>query len=102
LASEQGGGAGRREVRGYRVTGCVQGVGFRWWTRDTASALGLAGSVWNRRDGSVEVCAAGSGAALDALERALAEGPAGARVDVVRRVEPDHEPGEGSFSIDHR
>jgi acylphosphatase len=90
-----------REVRGYRITGRVQGVGFRWWTRDTADALGVAGSVWNRRDGSVEVCAAGGNAALNALERALGEGPVGARVDSVTRVAPDHEPRGVSFRIVH-
>ncbi|MCG6957121.1 MAG: acylphosphatase [Gemmatimonadetes bacterium] len=101
MESESGSAGGSREVRGYRITGRVQGVGFRWWTQDAGRALGLAGSVWNRRDGSVEVCAAGKGTALDALERALGEGPLGARVDSVTRVRPDHEPvGEG-FRIVH-
>jgi acylphosphatase len=102
LANEEGGGTGAREVRGYRVRGRVQGVGFRWWTEDTAASLGLSGSVWNCRDGSVEVCAAGSRTALDALERALAEGPLGARVDSVTRIEPDHTPSSGPFRIERR
>lgn len=102
MASDESGGAGEREVRGYRVRGRVQGVGFRWWTQDEATSLGLSGSVWNCRDGSVEVCAAGTPAALDALERALARGPLGARVDSVSATAPDHEPGTGPFRIDHR
>jgi acylphosphatase len=102
LASDESGGRAAHEVRGYRIEGRVQGVGFRWWTENTAASLGLSGSVWNRTDGSVEVCAAGTAAALDALEHALDEGPLGARVDSVTRVEPDHTPSPGQFRIEHR
>lgn len=91
-----------REVRGYRISGRVQGVGFRWWAQDTASGLGLVGSVWNRPDGSVEVCAAGGADALDALARVLEKGPLGAQVDGVMPVAPDHAPSGTDFRIDHR
>jgi acylphosphatase len=65
---------------GYRVTGRVQGVGFRWWTRSLATRLGLSGSVRNLSDGSVAVHARGSDELLRQLEAELAEGPPGARV----------------------
>lgn len=39
------------------VTGRVQGVGYRAFVEDIASALGIAGEVWNRRDGAVELVA---------------------------------------------
>lgn len=61
--------------RGFRVRGAVQGVGFRWWTRRLAQDLGVQGTVRNCPDGTVEVHARGSGDALDAFARALAEGP---------------------------
>ncbi len=77
------------EARGYVVWGRVQGVGFRWWTRRTASALGLAGHVRNLANGAVEVQARGNGEALDALEKALLEGPSMARVDRLERVATD-------------
>ena len=41
------------------VTGRVQGVGFRWWTRARALELGLVGSATNKADGRVEVVAEG-------------------------------------------
>ena len=77
---------GRRTVR-VRITGQVQGVGFRMWTVRNARALGLAGWVRNRRDGAVEALFSGaSGAVRDMLER-CSEGPSGAAVDEVVIVE---------------
>ena len=78
-----------------RLTGRVQGVGFRWWVRTAAEELGLTGWVMNADDErSVEVVAEGSSEALDALERLLEAGPSGARVDSFesRRV-----PASGEF-----
>ena len=74
--------------RAYRVRGRVQGVGFRWWTRKTAGALGLRGTVRNLADGSVAVEASGNVAALDELEAELGRGPSTASVDAVEREEP--------------
>ena len=73
------------EFRRYRVTGRVQGVGFRWWTRKAARALGVVGRVWNEPDGSVEVRVGGTSGALDRLEAQLRQGPALARVTAVER-----------------
>ena len=78
--------------RAYRIVGRVQGVGFRWWTRQTATELGLRGTVRNARDGSVEVEAQGTAGALAAFEERLGRGPAAARVRSVER-EPPGEPG---------
>lgn len=71
---------------GFRVTGRVQGVGYRWWTRSLGTRLALVGTVRNREDGSVEVHARGTGEALAELARRLADGPPLARVDAVHRV----------------
>jgi len=70
---------GRRAIAA-RVSGNVQGVGFRWFVRREASGLGVAGWVANLPDGSVEVMAEGSDAAVEALLDALREGPPGAWV----------------------
>lgn len=74
-------------VRRYRVEGEVQGVGFRWYVREQARALELAGWVRNEPDGAVVLVASGEATALDALERALKVGPRQASVsDVVHRT----------------
>ncbi len=78
-----------------RVTGRVQGVGFRWWARRQAEALELTGWVMNADDErSVELVAEGASQALDELERRLHQGPSGARVE---RVEARREPASGEF-----
>jgi acylphosphatase len=79
----------RAPMRGYRVVGRVQGVGFREWTRRTAERIGLVGSVRNRPDGSVEVQASGSEDALGLLEAMLEKGPPLARVEKVERLTPE-------------
>ncbi len=70
-------------ARRYRVTGRVQGVGFRLFTERAALAEGLGGFVRNQRDGSVEVLVEGDADAVFRFEQALRMGPAGARVDEV-------------------
>ncbi len=66
-----------------RITGKVQGVWFRAWTREEARDLGLDGSVRNRLDGSVEVVLAGERADIDTMLRLLESGPPMARVEKV-------------------
>lgn len=70
------------------VRGRVQGVGFRWFVREEARALDLAGWVANRRDGSVEVEAEGSADGIDRLRQVLLRGPDGASVAGVDELPP--------------
>jgi len=63
------------------ITGVVQGVAFRYYTRDEASRLGLTGWVRNLADGSVQVLAEGPRAALEELGAWCAHGPPAAEVD---------------------
>ena len=74
-----------RAAASLRIEGRVQGVGYRWWAVGQAERLGLSGWARNRLDGSVEILAIGEAQAIDALERACAEGPPAARVEAVRR-----------------
>lgn len=81
-----------------RVRGRVQGVGFRMDVADAAARLGVAGTVRNLLDGSVEADVEGSAEAVEAMLAHLREGPRSARVDGidVRRGTPR---GTGSFRI---
>ena len=69
-----------------RISGRVQGVGFRWFVREEARRLGLSGWVANLPDGNVEVRAGGAGSSLERLRRALEVGPTGADVQQVADV----------------
>jgi acylphosphatase len=68
-------------ARRLRITGLVQGVGYRAAFLREAERLGLSGWVRNRLDGSVEALVAGDAAALDAIAAWARRGPAMARVD---------------------
>jgi acylphosphatase len=52
------------------VDGQVQGVGYRWFVRQVATARGLAGSATNLPDGRVEVALEGP---ADDVRAVLAE-----------------------------
>ena len=70
-----------------RISGRVQGVGFRWFTREEARRLGLSGWVTNLPNGDVEVSAGGEASSLERLKRALEVGPTGAGVISVTEVD---------------
>ncbi len=70
-------------IRCY-ISGRVQGVWFRAYTREKALELGLTGYARNLPDGRVEVLACGRQEDVDALRTWLWEGPPHARVDDVQ------------------
>ena len=67
-------------TRHLRITGRVQGVGFRDALRSRALELSLRGWVRNRRDGSVEAVAQGEAADVESLLAWTRRGPPAARV----------------------
>jgi acylphosphatase len=69
-----------RRVVILTITGIVQGVGYRAFVARQAAMLDLAGSVRNRRDGSVEAVVAGPSASIDAMIAACWRGPLAAEV----------------------
>ena len=75
------------------VSGHVQGVGYRWFVRELATATGLAGSARNLPDGRVEVTVEGPDDAVTALLAAL-DGPRAP--GSVRRVDHRFETVQGS------
>ncbi|QCK87052.1 acylphosphatase [Phreatobacter aquaticus] len=66
-----------------KITGLVQGVGYRQWFRRHAEAHGASGWVRNRADGSVEALLLANDQALEALMREAMTGPLGAKVDSI-------------------
>lgn len=82
-----------------RVSGRVQGVGFRWETRAKALELGLCGWVRNLPDGGVEAEFEGTTAALDAMEAWCGQGPRLALVDSVKSMRESGMPKHGTFVI---
>jgi len=65
------------------ITGRVQGVSFRMWTRTEAEKLGLAGWVRNEDDGSVTALVVGAASAVSTMMNRFWKGPAGASVSGV-------------------
>jgi acylphosphatase len=85
-----------RSVR-LRITGRVQGVGYRAWAVGTARRLGLRGWVRNRPNGSVEALVTGDDDAVAAMIEACREGPFSARVTEVA-VSDDEDDGSVGFT----
>ena len=76
------------------VHGRVQGVNFRYYTRQRAVGMGLTGYVCNQWDGTVVVVAEDSRPVLEALLRWLHQGPPSA---YVTQVDAEWSPATGEF-----
>ena len=86
LMHERWTAAAQRSIS-VRISGRVQGVGYRDWLMRRAQATGVAGWVRNRRDGSVEALMQGPRDACDRLADQCVDGPRSAevvRVEVAR------------------
>ncbi len=79
-----------------RITGRVQGVGYRLWAKRTAERLGLRGWVRNWSDGSVEALITGAPEGVAAMVESSRRGPPGAQVVDVT-VTPDEDDGSVGF-----
>lgn len=86
-----------RTVR-IRITGRVQGVGYRDWLRRRAEHFGLAGWVRNREDGSVEALLSGSTEIVADMLNDCRQGPPAAMVRDVA-IEEEEAPGGPEFKV---
>jgi acylphosphatase len=82
------------------VSGDVQGVFFRYETRQRARSHGLAGWVRNLPDGRVEAVFEGPEETVEAMVDWCRRGPRGARVTEVE-VTSDEPEGLDSFDVRH-
>ncbi|MEM3670196.1 MAG: acylphosphatase [Thermoprotei archaeon] len=80
------------------ISGRVQGVGFRSWTRKKALQLGLKGWVRNLADGRVECVLEGENLTVKKMLALCWKGPMGSRVDDVETLF-ERPKGEASFRI---
>ncbi len=76
-----------RTARKYIIHGRVQGVGYRYFAREAADAIGVHGYARNLDDGTVEVYAIGSMEQLAELAGMLWKGPRFADVRGVEEIE---------------
>ena len=85
-------------ARRVRVTGRVQGVFFRAWSRNEAQQLGISGWIRNCADGSVEAQVEGDESTVQQMIARLRQGPPGARVDDLEMEIAEAEDA-GSFDV---
>ena len=76
------------------VSGMVQGVFFRWHTKEEADKHGVKGWVRNLPDGRVEALLEGEKEAVEAVIEFCRRGPPLARVE---KVEVQWEPYRGEY-----
>jgi acylphosphatase len=80
------------------ISGRVQGVGFRYATREEALSLGLAGWVRNLPDGRVEAEFEGP---KEVLEQMVAWCHSGPRLARVTHVETEWDTGDPKYQAFH-
>ena len=81
------------------ISGVVQGVGFRHFTRQNAMRLGVHGYAKNLPNGKVEVVAEGDKATLDEFVKILWKGPPASRVEDVKVEARPHSGEYTSFGV---
>jgi len=62
------------------IKGMIQGVGFRYWTRNKARGYDLKGEVGNLRNGTVKVTVEGDRSMIEEFIVDLKTGPSSANV----------------------
>ena len=84
-------------TRSFIVSGHVQGVGYRNWTRRKFRSLRIQGEVRNLKNGTVEINARGNPFQLQRLYHECHFGPPNARVEGVKsvKVKKSHIEGDG-------
>ena len=81
------------------ISGIVQGVGFRFYTRDVALEIGVKGWVKNLPDGTVEIVAEGSKEEIEAFMKQLKKGYLGRNIYGIEEREEPYKGDLGSFEI---
>jgi acylphosphatase len=88
-----------RVARTLLISGRVQGVGFRYFTREVATREGVTGWVRNLDDGRVQACLEGETEAVMRVERLLRQGPGSGHVKDVAVTDEPPSGGYTTFEI---
>lgn len=79
-----------KTIRKYlKISGRVQGVGYRYFTLQNAKSLNIHGWVQNMPDGTVEVLLIGNSGDLQQMIQKLWKGPFSARVEDIKELDVD-------------
>lgn len=81
------------------ISGIVQGVGFRWRTKEEASRLGITGWIANRPDGEVEAVFQGTRGSIDEMLLWARQSPPGSKVSGIRLQWREVDAGLRKFQI---
>ncbi len=81
------------------VYGRVQGVGFRYFTKQMADGLGLTGWVMNNIDGTVTIVAEGDRPRLERLIKCLEKGPTYGKIEGIEEEWSQENKGFHTFQI---
>ncbi|MDH7516591.1 MAG: acylphosphatase [Bacteroidota bacterium] len=87
------------ETMRVKISGLVQGVGFRYYAMKHAAMLGICGYAKNLWSGDVEVVAEGSRTVLEQFLERLREGPRSAVVTGIRVEWEEGAHGYSSFEV---
>jgi acylphosphatase len=90
--------ADNKRVHVY-LTGRVQGVGFRAFTRRRAKKLGIKGWVKNLADGRVEAVFSGPEKKVERMLELVGQGPNFAKVDNMKSKEEDYKDEFNKFEV---
>lgn len=83
----------------FKISGLVQGIGYRWFVVEAAARFALTGLVRNCPDGSVEGEAQGERTDIEAFLKELKTGHPGAEVTDAETTRMEERKGEKDFTI---
>ncbi|OGZ45410.1 MAG: hypothetical protein A3F26_01280 [Candidatus Ryanbacteria bacterium RIFCSPHIGHO2_12_FULL_47_12b] len=83
-----------------RITGRVQGVGFRYFVRDAARKYYIKGLVKNNSDGSLEIDAESTRTNILSFIEEIKRGPAFSKVDQCETAVQEKTKGYSAFRVE--
>jgi acylphosphatase len=84
-----------------RVTGMVQGVGYRYFALRQANLFGLKGYVKNKSDGSVELEVEGDKEVIEKFKSLLEQGPGYSSVEKVEISDQPYTAKYTQFTVEY-